>query len=138
VVSSHNFSANRDLLTDAEARLNASASKTGGAINDGRPIVLTPGAGGSRPVDDAAEAAINEHLLAIERETAALLDIAARMKAYHQLLERYVQLLDATKSAMVNLRVAVDRPQDAMMQFEDLTRTALALRRDFIKVRANF
>jgi hypothetical protein len=138
VVASHDFSADPEPLTVAQARLDASSSKAGSLINDGQPIVLKPGPGGARAPDDAAEAAINEHLLAIERETAALLDIAARMKAYHQLLERYVQLLDGTKSAMVNLRVAVDRPQDVMMQFEDLTRTALALRRDFIKVRANF
>ncbi|HEU5282591.1 MAG TPA: hypothetical protein VFU53_02160 [Burkholderiales bacterium] len=138
VVASHAFSADPEPLNDAQARLDASSSKAGSLINNGQPIVLKPGPGGAKAADDAAEAAINEHLLAIERETAALLDIAARMKAYHQLLERYVQLLDGTKSAMVNLRVAVDRPQDVMMQFEDLTRTALALRRDFIKVRANF
>ena len=71
----------------------------------------------------------------VAKDVRDYLAIVEKINTYFALLQKYERLLDATKQAMIKLRLAVDSPQDFGTQFEDMFQMALLVRRDFIKYR---
>lgn len=80
-------------------------------------------------------AVLEDARIAFAADVSAYLAATSRLNTYYAMLQHYEAMLAGTRAAASTLRLAVDAPQNAASQIQELLQTALLLRRDFIQIR---
>jgi hypothetical protein len=133
IIQNHKKPDDDSILTDAKNRIDAVLD---GFVPKLVPLPLEPG--GSRAFSNVAQSQVATILTQMEALNQQRVKTVEGVNAYHSLLERYVRLLNSTKSNLLRLRAALDRePSAAEIQaaFEQTLRLALAARREIRIVR---
>jgi hypothetical protein len=126
-----------DPWKEAATDINQELAKIGGLRGLPNGVVLTAACNPApaKPCVELPKEQVTTPLLALKQEVREHQVLVERITTYDVLLQHYQDVLKANARALTAVRKALDTPPDMAAQIEEPLTTALALRKDFVKLR---